>query len=53
MLWCCHEALVAQQRAAIRASVVFAITRDERHVRLHARFRAIDEAFNVTTGYLG
>ena len=53
MLWCCHEALVAQQRAAIRASVVLAIMRDERHGRLHVRFRAVDEAFNVTTGYLG
>ena len=53
MLWCCHEALVAQQRAAIRASAVLAIMRDERHGRLHVRFRAVDEVFNATTGYLG
>ena len=53
MLWCCHEALVAQQRVAIRASVVLAIMRGERHGRFHVRFRAVDESFNVTTGYLG
>ena len=53
MFWCCHEALVAQQRAPIRASVVLATMRDEPHGRLHVRFRAVNEAVNVTTGYLG
>ena len=53
MLWCVNEALLEQQRRAVWACKVMCIMRDERHGRLHVRFRAVGDNLDLVTGYLG
>ena len=53
MLWCLGEALAERTRKAISESTVLCLMRDERHGRLHIRFRAVTAQLEVKSGYLG
>ena len=53
MLWCLGEALAEGNRKSISESSVLCLMRDERHGRLHVRFRAVSENLEVVSGYLG
>ena len=53
VLWALAEALTQQKAEQVRQAVCMNILRDERHGRLHVRFRVADAGLGAHRGYLG
>ena len=53
MVWCLSEASLQMKRESIAKATCMNISRDERHGRLHVRYRCVDDNFNFSCGYLG
>ncbi len=53
MLWCCGEGLGDIRREAIASADCLNIMRDERHSRMHVRYRCGSEAKAAKSGYFG
>ena len=53
MLWCMNEAEIQDVMDHLLNAVVMMIARDERHSRMHVRFRSADEKGELRAGFLG
>ena len=53
MLWCLNEANADIKRAHLRDADTINILRDERHSRMHIRFRCVGSGPETHAGYLG
>lgn len=53
MTWCLSEASLQVKRETIAAATCVSISRDERHGRLHCRYRCVSSDFSFSCGYLG
>ena len=53
MLWCLYQCILKRKREAIRSARVANILRDERHGRMHVRFRCTGKFADLTSGYMG
>ena len=53
LLWCLNEGFLQHQHDKIREAVVLNVSRDERHGRLHVRFRCCNDKFEFYSGTIG
>jgi hypothetical protein len=53
MLWCLGEAEVQDILEHLWRAVIMMLMRDERHSRMHCRFRSIDIIGDLRSGFLG
>ena len=51
MLWCSSEAVADKTRHCLRLAETLNLSRDERHGRLHARFRCVGADFMLRRGF--